>query len=219
MLSALGDTVAAFAAHIADALAHAASRCGASREARSSTCASVPPNPSRFALAACRTGQPVSGAHWSRAAQEQAHLVGYRVVPVASVIVGQRNPARVSLDTLAFAVPLTYVKGTFAARVLRLEVQLHPTSSSGVVQVVTTTLPAGAAWLDAARYADSYGYQSDQLNTQWPYRDWVVQALNKNLPFDEFLTDQIAGDLQPGAVAHASDGGTTSGTRRCVRRG
>lgn len=53
------------------------------------------------------------------------------------------------------------------------------------------------AWLDAARYADSYGYQSDQLNTQWPYRDWVVRALNNNLPFDQFLTWQLAGDLLP----------------------
>ena len=51
------------------------------------------------------------------------------------------------------------------------------------------------AWLDAARYADSYGYQSDQLNTQWPYRDWVVRSFNSNLPFDKFLTWQLAGDL------------------------
>jgi hypothetical protein len=51
------------------------------------------------------------------------------------------------------------------------------------------------AWLDAARYADSYGYQSDLLNTQWPYRDWVVRVLNDNLPFDQFLTWQLAGDL------------------------
>jgi hypothetical protein len=50
-------------------------------------------------------------------------------------------------------------------------------------------------WLDAARYADSYGYQSDQLNTQWPYRDWVVRAFNSNLPYDQFLTWQLAGDL------------------------
>lgn len=53
------------------------------------------------------------------------------------------------------------------------------------------------AWLDAARYADSYGYQSDKLNTQWPYRDWVVRALNSNLPYDQFLTWQLAGDLLP----------------------
>ena len=51
------------------------------------------------------------------------------------------------------------------------------------------------AWLDAARYADSYGYQSDKLNTQWPYRDWVVKAFNDNLPYDQFLTWQLAGDL------------------------
>jgi hypothetical protein len=50
-------------------------------------------------------------------------------------------------------------------------------------------------WLDAARYADSYGYQSDQLNTQWPYRDWVVKAFNANMPYDQFLTTQLAGDL------------------------
>ncbi|TWU10562.1 DUF1553 domain-containing protein [Allorhodopirellula heiligendammensis] len=50
-------------------------------------------------------------------------------------------------------------------------------------------------WLDLARYADSYGYQSDKLNTQWPYRDWVVNAFNDNLPYDDFLTWQIAGDL------------------------
>ena len=50
-------------------------------------------------------------------------------------------------------------------------------------------------WLDAARYADSYGYQSDQLNTQWPYRDWVIRAFNSNLPYAEFRTWQLAGDL------------------------
>jgi hypothetical protein len=53
-------------------------------------------------------------------------------------------------------------------------------------------------WLDAARYADSYGYQSDQLCPTWPYRDWVVDAFNRNLPYDQFLTEQLAGDLLPG---------------------
>jgi len=55
-------------------------------------------------------------------------------------------------------------------------------------------------WLDVARYADSYGYQSDQLCTTWPYRDWVVRALNENLPYDQFLTWQLAGDLLPQAT-------------------
>ena len=52
-------------------------------------------------------------------------------------------------------------------------------------------------WLDLARYADTYGYQSDVGRPTWPYRDWVVQAFNQNLPHDEFLTWQIAGDLLP----------------------
>ena len=52
-------------------------------------------------------------------------------------------------------------------------------------------------WLDAARYSDSYGYQSDLLMPTWPYRDWVIKAFNDNLPYDQFLTDQIAGDLIP----------------------
>lgn len=52
-------------------------------------------------------------------------------------------------------------------------------------------------WLDAARYADSYGYQSDQLCPTWPFRDWVIEAFNNNLPYDQFLTEQLAGDLLP----------------------
>lgn len=55
-------------------------------------------------------------------------------------------------------------------------------------------------WLDAVRYADSYGYQSDQLSPTWPYRDWVVRAFNRNLPYDQFLIEQLAGDLLPGAT-------------------
>lgn len=55
-------------------------------------------------------------------------------------------------------------------------------------------------WLDLARYGDSYGYQSDQLETVWPWRDWVVSAFNQNLPYDKFITYQLAGDLVPNAT-------------------
>ncbi|OLY92989.1 Planctomycete cytochrome C [Cnuella takakiae] len=55
-------------------------------------------------------------------------------------------------------------------------------------------------WLDIARYADSYGYQDDNIRTQWPWRDWVIHAFNKNLSYDQFLTWQIAGDLLPNAT-------------------
>ena len=52
-------------------------------------------------------------------------------------------------------------------------------------------------WLDLARYADSMGYEKDSIRTIWPYRDWVIQALNENIPFDRFTVLQLAGDLFP----------------------
>ncbi|MBM4022752.1 MAG: DUF1549 domain-containing protein [Planctomycetes bacterium] len=56
------------------------------------------------------------------------------------------------------------------------------------------------AWLDAARYADSNGFQQDGDTWQWIWRDWVVQALNDDMPFDRFSTEQLAGDLMPDAT-------------------
>ncbi len=50
------------------------------------------------------------------------------------------------------------------------------------------------AWLDAARYADSNGYQQDRTRTLWPWRDWVIRAFNSNMPFDQFTIEQLAGD-------------------------
>jgi hypothetical protein len=52
-------------------------------------------------------------------------------------------------------------------------------------------------WLDLARYADSAGYGSDPLRTIWRYRDWVIDAFNRNLPYDRFTVEQLAGDLLP----------------------
>lgn len=57
----------------------------------------------------------------------------------------------------------------------------------------------GILWLDIARYSDSYGYQDDNIRTQWPYRDWVIHAFNENLPYDQFVMWQLAGDLLPNA--------------------
>ncbi len=52
-------------------------------------------------------------------------------------------------------------------------------------------------WLDLARYANSNGYQHDDIRNIWPYRDWVIQALNDDMPFDQFTVEQLAGDLLP----------------------
>jgi hypothetical protein len=55
-------------------------------------------------------------------------------------------------------------------------------------------------WLDRARYADTNGYEKDRERSIWPYRDWVIDALNRDMPFDRFTIEQIAGDLLPGAT-------------------
>jgi hypothetical protein len=82
------------------------------------------------------------------------------------------------------------------------EYQFDPTSS---IQHLTTRLLASphygermaVDWLDQARYADSYGFQVDREREVWPWRDWVVKAFNENLPFNQFITWQLAGDLLP----------------------
>jgi len=58
----------------------------------------------------------------------------------------------------------------------------------------------GRHWLDLARYADSNGYEKDAARSIWPYRDWVINALNRDVPFDQFTIDQLGGDLLPNAT-------------------
>lgn len=62
-----------------------------------------------------------------------------------------------------------------------------------------------APWLDLARYADSKGYEKDGLRDMWRYREWVVDALNAGLPYDRFVTMQLAGDLLPAATPEAGE--------------
>jgi hypothetical protein len=60
-----------------------------------------------------------------------------------------------------------------------------------------------AMWMDLARYADSMGFEKDPHRDMWPYRDWLIKAFNDDMPFDEFTTKQLAGDMLPDADANA----------------
>lgn len=83
---------------------------------------------------------------------------------------------------------------------------LNDTSPDAYEKVVDKLLDSDAhaerltlEWLDLARYSDSHGYHADGSRMMWPWRDWVINAFRKNMPYDDFVTDQIAGDLIPNA--------------------
>ena len=70
----------------------------------------------------------------------------------------------------------------------------------------------GRFWLDVARYGDTHGLHLDNYREMWPYRDWVINAFNKNMPFDQFTTEQLAGDLLPEPTV---DQRVATGFNRC----
>jgi hypothetical protein len=74
-------------------------------------------------------------------------------------------------------------------------------------------------WLDLARYADTNGYEKDRPRSIWPYRDWVINALNADMPFDRFTLAQLAGDLLPPPVSPPVPGGDTGGEDQKIATG
>ncbi|MED5419446.1 MAG: DUF1549 domain-containing protein, partial [Verrucomicrobiota bacterium] len=88
-----------------------------------------------------------------------------------------------------------------------LDAFLADKSEDAFEKVVARLLATGAyaermtsEWLDVARYSDTYGYQVDRDRFVWPWRDWVINAFRKNMPYHQFITEQLAGDLLPDAT-------------------
>ena len=98
---------------------------------------------------------------------------------------------RVTLDLTGLP-PTQAEIGTFLA-------DKSPSASAAVVDRLLASPRFGermaTPWLDLARYADSFGFQADIDTEAWPYRDWVIRSFNENLPIDQFIVDQLAGDL------------------------
>ncbi|MCG8598700.1 MAG: DUF1553 domain-containing protein [Verrucomicrobiales bacterium] len=91
--------------------------------------------------------------------------------------------------------------------IAEIDAFLADTTDDAFAKVVDRLLDTDAAaerlaaeWLDVARYSDTYGYQVDRDRTVWQWRDWVIRAFRENLPYDDFITWQLAGDLLPNAT-------------------
>jgi mono/diheme cytochrome c family protein len=102
------------------------------------------------------------------------------------------------------ALDLTGIPPTLAD-VRAFEADKSPNAKEKIVDKLLASKHFGEKWarpwLDLARYADSAGYGSDPLRTNlWPWRDWVIDSLNRNIPYDQFVTLQLAGDIIPGAT-------------------
>jgi hypothetical protein len=103
---------------------------------------------------------------------------------------------RVSLDLIGMPAP-KYLQNAFLK-------DDSPQSYERLVDSLLASKSYGerwtSMWLDIARYADTKGYERDDRREIWRYRDWLIKAFNQNMPYDRFLTEQIAGDLLPNAT-------------------
>jgi hypothetical protein len=106
---------------------------------------------------------------------------------------------RATLDLTGLPPTLEQI-AAFEAAVLQNPETAYASAVDGLLATKAYGEHMATPWLDAARYADTFGYHSDSDFTPWPYRDWVVRAFNNDLSYRDFLTYQLAGDLLPGAT-------------------
>ncbi|QDU12030.1 Planctomycete cytochrome C [Gimesia aquarii] len=181
------------------------------------------------------------GAHWPTESEEPKHWA--YVPPVKNMPPVLKGEVRINNPIDSFIVeklrsqetPLSQAEPASPARLLRRVsldlIGLPPTledviafeknpSPKAYEKYVDSLLQSprygekwARQWLDLARYADSNGFQADQLREMWLYRDWVIKSLNQDLPFDQFTIQQLAGDLLPQATI---DQKIATGFHRCT---
>lgn len=119
---------------------------------------------------------------------------------------------RLSLDLTGLPPPLEMVQ-RFVAAYPRQPQQYYEALVDELLASEEFGVKWARHWLDLARYADSHGFQRDDLREVWAYRDWVVKAMNAGMPFDQFTLEQVAGDLLPNAT---QDQIIATGFHRCT---
>ncbi|MEZ6040107.1 MAG: PSD1 and planctomycete cytochrome C domain-containing protein [Planctomycetaceae bacterium] len=149
------------------------------------------------------------GTHWALERIERPEINALSGIHPIDQLVGRIHSAR-NIQ------PVGSADGRILIRRLSLDLTGLPPTPDHVQQYMEDTSPEAWAhlvdrtlaspafgermawdWLEAARYADSNGYQGDNDRTMWPWRDWVIDAFNRNLPYDKFTLWQLAGDLLP----------------------
>lgn len=168
-----------------------------------------------------------TGAHWTKSPTEESHHWAYvkpvrPPLPEVKLAEWPRTPVDhfllAQMEKREFTPAPAMDKARWLRRVSLGLIGLPPTvaeldrfladnSPQAEQQVVDRLLNSprfgehwARLWLDLARYADTNGYQADQYRESWAYRDWVIQALNDDMPFDQFVLEQLAGDLLPDAT-------------------
>ncbi len=145
----------------------------------------------------------VHQADWPRDALDQFVLARVEAAGLAPAAEANRAAwlRRVSLDLTGLP-PTPAEYDAFAA-----DASATSGSDAAYERVVDRLLASphfgerwAAMWLDLARYADTQGFEKDEARNAWPYRDWVIRAFNDDLPYDQFLVKQLAGDLLPEAT-------------------
>lgn len=151
------------------------------------------------------------GKHWSLEPPIQSTPPGSAIHPIDAFVLDRLRREGLDLAseanraTLArrLALDLTGLPPTLADAAIFIK----DTSNDGYEHFVDQLLKSphfgermAMWWLDAARYADTDGYQGEETRTNWPWRDWVVSAFNDNMPFDQFTIEQFAGDLLANAT-------------------